>query len=38
MRGKFYVHPDKADFEAWLKHEIAKQKQKVPQGAANSGK
>jgi cytochrome c oxidase subunit 2 len=38
MRGKFYVHPDKADFEAWLKHEIAKQNSRYPEerAAANS--
>jgi cytochrome c oxidase subunit 2 len=28
MRGRLYVHPDKADFEAWLEHEKKKQNER----------
>lgn len=33
MRGLVYVHPDKADYEAWLKAELTKQRSYAPEAA-----
>jgi cytochrome c oxidase subunit II len=33
MRGKLYVHPDRADFLAWLAHEEAEQNRSHPPGS-----
>jgi cytochrome c oxidase subunit 2 len=34
MRGRLYVHPNKADYEAWLKHTIEQQQSRQGEKAA----
>ena len=34
MRGRLYVHPDKADYESWLKHTRESQNSREPEKPA----
>lgn len=37
MRGLLFVHPDKANYEAWLQHSLAEQNRRTPETKAGPG-